>query len=62
MKNNKSLVKDLLTRGKDICRRVHKLSSEYHTRQKIISILKFLIHLRTRTQSNNINLFQVHLF
>jgi hypothetical protein len=33
----------------------HKLSSEYHTRGKIISILKFLVHLGSRTQSNNIN-------
>jgi len=62
MMNNQSLMKDLLTRGKDICRRVHKLSSEYHTRRKIIGILKFLIHLGTRTQTNNINLLQVHLF
>ena len=61
MKNNQSLMKDLLTRGKDICRRVYKLSSEYHTWWRSLAYL-FLIHLGTITQSNNINLFQVHLF
>lgn len=53
---------NLLTRGKDIGRRVHKISRKHDPWRKTVSMAKFLVQLRPRSQPNQVDLFQMHLF
>jgi len=52
----------VLTRGKEIGRRVHKVYPKNDAQGTMVGMLQFLINLRARAQSNEGYLFQMYLF